>query len=385
MGEDIRRKLVLKQLEQASMLVDNGAEQEDELGELPSMKSHIKNKSMEWKTPLKIESSFLEESLWHNYFDRCEHVRLKDRNLDFNTYYSLPKSVDAPSIPIFILHHGAGSSGLTFATLAKQLMIQLDDKCGCFAFDARGHGNTRPIDPDRGVPYDLQSFNDDFIALLNYFCETILAKLGKTKLSLILVGHSLGGSICTFSYPQMPISLQRKVLGISMLDIVEEAAIVALQNVHTFLSKTPSVFKNYEEAIDWSIRRGMSKNRISAEVAVPACFHQVSSGKVVRITNLKDFEPYWDTWFKELSHEFVSLPISKLLILAGNDNLDKELIIGQMQGKYQLVVFQDSGHFIQEDVPVKTAITLLDFWKRNDSKNIVIKTNWGSNNFEVEK
>lgn len=48
-----------------------------------------------------------------------------------------------------------------------------------------------------------------------------------------------------------------------------------------------------------------------------------------------------------------------------------------MQGKYQLVVFQDSGHFIQEDSPIKTAITLIDFWKRNDSRNVVIKTNWG--------
>lgn len=79
----------------------------------------------------------------------------------------------------------------------------------------------------------------------------------------------------------------------------------------------------------------------------------------------------------DLSHSFVGLPVSKLLILAGNENLDKELIVGQMQGKYQLVVFQDSGHFIQEDSPIKTAITLIDFWKRNDSRNVVIKTNWG--------
>lgn len=384
MGDDIRRKLVLKQLEQARKLVDDEEEEEDDLGELPSKSARFDTKPQRSVKPAKIESFPPKQQLWNTFFDHNERVKLQERNLEFNTYYSLPKSVDAPSIPIFILHHGAGSSGLTFATLAQQLMTQLDGKCGCFAFDARGHGGTHPIEAVEDLPYDRQSFNDDFTALLQFFCKAHLVELDSTNLSLILVGHSLGGSICAFSYSQMPVSLREKVLGISMLDIVEEAAIIALQNVHSFLNKTPSVFENYEEAIDWSIRCGMSKNRLSAEVAVPACFCDVTSGKVVRITNLRDYEPFWDTWFEGLSQKFVSLPVSKLLILAGNDNLDKELIIGQMQGKYQLVVFQDSGHFIQEDVPVKTAITLIDFWKRNDSKNIVIKTNWGARNFESQ-
>ena len=52
-------------------------------------------------------------------------------------------------------------------------------------------------------------------------------------------------------------------------------------------------------------------------------------------------------------------------------------MIGQMQGKYQLVVFNDGGHFVHEDCDFKVAITLEEFVKRNDNKLVEIKTNWG--------
>lgn len=45
-------------------------------------------------------------------------------------------------------------------------------------------------------------------------------------------------------------------------------------------------------------------------------------------------------------------------MLAGTDRLDRELMIGQMQGKYQLVVLPEVGHFLHEDAPVKTAATV---------------------------
>ena len=267
---------------------------------------------------------------------------------------------------------------MSFANLARTLSEKLDGKCGCIAFDARGHGNTTVIDSDLHVSYDRNNFVSDFKSLLEYVFSTLLVNIPKEKLSIILLGHSLGGSICTFTFPTLSPELRKHITGVTMLDIVEEAAKEALNKVDHFLSVTPNVFKSYHEAIDWYVRHGLSKNRTSANIAVPSLFRKFSSGKVVRITNLQSFRPFWDTWFSDLSHCFVTLPTSKLLILAGNDNLDKEWIIGQMQGRYQLVVFQDSGHFIQEDEANKTAITLVDFWKRNDNKNVVIKTNWGS-------
>lgn len=80
------------------------------------------------------------------------------------------------------------------------------------------------------------------------------------------------------------------------------------------------------------------------------------------------------------------------MLLAGTDRLDKELMIGQMQGtcfptsdcipecnlmhvsagKYQLQVFPEAGHFVQEDQPTKTAQVLVDFYRRNDRSALVL-------------
>lgn len=53
-------------------------------------------------------------------------------------------------------------------------------------------------------------------------------------------------------------------------------------------------------------------------------------------------------WFTSLSSRFLACKTAKLLILAGADRLDKELMIGQMQGKFQQEVFTDAGHCLQE-------------------------------------
>lgn len=46
-----------------------------------------------------------------------------------------------------------------------------------------------------------------------------------------------------------------------------------------------------------------------------------------------------------------------MLLLAGTDRLDTALTVGQMQGKFQLVVLPAVGHTIQEDVSTILART----------------------------
>lgn len=62
-----------------------------------------------------------------------------------------------------------------------------------------------------------------------------------------------------------------------------------------------------------------------------------------------------------------------MLILAGTDRLDKTLMIGQMQGKFQLEVLPDVGHMLHEDNPEKIAGLLVEFWKRNERLPIGFK------------
>ncbi|OIT34887.1 PREDICTED: protein phosphatase methylesterase 1-like [Nicotiana attenuata] len=69
--------------------------------------------------------------------------------------------------------------------------------------------------------------------------------------------------------------------------------------------------------------------------------------------------------YEGLSEKFLSSPVPKILLLAGTDRLDRALTIGQMQGKFQMVVVRHTGHAIQEDVPDEFATLLLNFISHN--------------------
>lgn len=49
--------------------------------------------------------------------------------------------------------------------------------------------------------------------------------------------------------------------------------------------------------------------------------------------DLSKSEKYWEGWFQGLSQKFLDVKVPKLLLLAGIDNLDRALTVGQMQGK----------------------------------------------------
>ena len=85
-------------------------------------------------------------------------------------------------------------------------------------------------------------------------------------------------------------------------------------------------------------------------------------------------------WFEGLSDHFLGAPCLKLLVVAGTNRLvDKKLLIGQMQGKFQLSVLSPSSqgtagtvigssggglHAIHEEFPKELAQLLFDHWSR---------------------
>ena len=204
---------------------------------------------------------------------------------------------------------------------------------------------------------------------------------------LVLVGHSLGGAVV--ADVAMGGELGGNVLGYVVLDVVEGSAIDALQSMQTYLSTRPSGFTSLAQGIEWqfvpptlpspfipppkpnltyplSTRSRTIRNPTSARVSVPALLRSdttppESSGDSSPSrpwrwrTDLAKTQPFWQGWFVGLSKKFLQARGGKLLILAGTDRLDRELIIGQMQGKYQLVVLPEVGHFLHEDAPGKTA------------------------------
>lgn len=86
-----------------------------------------------------------------------------------------------------------------------------------------------------------------------------------------------------------------------------------------------------------STRSRTIRNRTSARVSVPSLLYKEEtpsdpSKPWVWRTNLSATKPFWEDWFIGLSRKFLEARGGKLLLLAGTDRLDKELMIGQMQG-----------------------------------------------------
>ena len=280
--------------------------------------------------------------------------------------------------PLFVTHHGAGSSGLSFATFTSEIQRALPD-AGVLSLDARGHGETSIQNTDCTHHPQPNLTLDTLAGDLAFVLHSALPKLPQLSASpIILVGHSLGGAVVThvaFNQSSLfPTSVQ--LLGHVVLDVVEGSAIDALKSMDTYLSTRPKAFTSIPSAIDWHTRSRTLRNTTSARVSVPSLLQKTidAEGTAIYgwITDLAATKPYWENWFTSLSSKFLDAKGAKLLILAGTDRLDKELMIGQMQGKYQLSVFPEAGHFVHEDQPEKTASVVAEFYRRNDRTTLVL-------------
>ena len=74
--------------------------------------------------------------------------------------------------------------------------------------------------------------------------------------------------------------------------------------------------------------------------------------------------PFWRGWFEGLSELFLSVPTTKMLMLAGTDRLDTPLTIAQMQGKFQFKLLYGCGHTMQEDSPDQAAEAIRQLMQR---------------------
>jgi protein phosphatase methylesterase 1 len=110
---------------------------------------------------------------WSDFFDRKEKIH--DR---------VPVYIAGDRGHVFLCLHGAGNSALSFAALAKKMK----GESTVVAFDFRGHGDhTSENDGD----LNWETLVDDTIEVVKYLHSVYPER------SIILVGHSMGGSIAT--------------------------------------------------------------------------------------------------------------------------------------------------------------------------------------------
>lgn len=314
---------------------------------------------------------------WTSYFERDITIPHKtgDLEISHHAYLTSPIFATGRPGPLFITHHGAGSSGLSFALMAKAIKEQLPD-AGILSVDARGHGlttvtRTSSASHDEPLDMSLESLTSDLL----YVIQTAKDQMKWPSMPpLILVGHSLGGSVVTAVAARG--TLGPALLAYAVLDIVENTAIEALSSMDGYLKRRPATFPSLEAGIDWHLRSHLIRNAESARISVPPLLSpthkDTASQKYSWRTDLAATSPFWPDWFTHLSSRFLTSRGGKLLLLAGTERLDTEMMIGQMQGKYALQIFPDAGHFLHEDCPKKTAQAVVELYRRNDRAGLVL-------------
>lgn len=346
---------------------------------------------------------------WSDYFERKDIVVVpnqKDNSIKdkFNVYFC------GKDGPLLLLLHGGGFSGLSWALFSVELMKRC--KCQIAAPDLRGHGDTI-VGCDESDWSTATQCKD-----ISNIVETILKSRNIPETPVIVVGHSMGGAIATHLSKGNYIP---SLVAIVVIDVVEGTALAALPAMKSILKGRPREFASIEDAIEWAVKTGHIRNINSARVSMPGQLSKVYNnskdlnndsnnnnnngscnsssagssgvGNLSTITeqgfrkevdefweqqhivanqqlkytwraNLEESEQYWAGWFTGMSSAFLTTSHFKLLFVAGVDRLDKDLIIGQMQGKFQTGILPTVGHAVHEDAPDRTAQILVDFLAR---------------------
>ncbi|XP_058201025.1 uncharacterized protein LOC131315834 isoform X2 [Rhododendron vialii] len=295
------------------------------------------------RPPIQASSQKYSPIGWLGYFDQEDDIHIPDSNDVFHLYKA------GSGGPVVFCLHGGGYCGLSFALAASKIK----EKARVVAMDLRGHGKSST---ENELDLSIETLCDDVVAVLN-------TMYGDTPPAIVLVGHSMGGSVAIQVAAKKALS---SLSGLVVVDVVEGTAMASLIHMQKILSSRMQYFSTIEKAIEWSVRGGSLRNIESARVSIPGTLKYDDSKKCyIYRTQLEETEQHWRGWYEGLSEKFLSCPAPKLLLLAGTDRLDRPLTIGQMQGKFQMVVVRHTGHAIQEDVPDEFASLILNFISRN--------------------
>lgn len=330
---------------------------------------------------------------WSQYFETMDDIVVENETGKdtFRIYRSGSEG------PVLLLLHGGGHSALSWAVFTTAITSRVH--CRIVALDLRGHGETKVRDPG---DLSAETMSKDIQ-------NVVEALYGDIAPPIMLIGHSMGGAIAVHTAAA---NLLSSLLGLCMIDVVEGTAMDALNSMQNFLRSRPKTFKSLENAIEWSVKSGQIRNVESARVSmggqVKQCEDVISPSAPKTIVEgiieeeeeeddeeegegchtcnkkkkeddtevkkehlytwrieLSNTEKYWDGWFRGLSNLFLSCNVPKQLLLAGVDRLDKDLTIGQMQGKFQMQVLPQCGHAVHEDVPDKVAEAVATFLIRH--------------------
>ncbi|EPS72240.1 protein phosphatase methylesterase 1, partial [Genlisea aurea] len=308
-----------------SFNLDSLPEEDPENGETASSKESSVFASKPNRPPIQSASQKYAPLAWSAYFDEEDDVRIPGSENVFHVYRA---GTDGP---VVLCLHGGGYSGLSFALSAKIIK----EKARVLALDLRGHGKSFT---ENDLDLSAETLCNDVLNVLNIL-------YGDSPPAIVIVGHSMGGSVAVHICAKKALPT---LCGLVVVDVVEGTAMASLIHMQKILSNRMQHFASVEKAIEWSVKGGSLRNVESARVSIPGNLVYDDSKKCyTHRAKLEETEQYWKGWYEGLSEKFLSSPVPKLLLLAGTDRLDRTLTIGQMQGKFQMVVVRHTGHAIQ--------------------------------------
>jgi len=162
---------------------------------------------------------------------------------------------------LIVCLHGAGHSALTFAALAEKLKPNNT----VVAFDFRGHGRHFAKNE---ADLSQAELIDETIKVLN-FVETT-----HKNRSIILLGHSMGGSIAAKVAYKIEQEMKDHVLckavcALFVIDVVEGTAMEALPFMEQIVHNRPIDFPDVISVIKYGLQSGQIKDKRSARVSMP--------------------------------------------------------------------------------------------------------------------
>lgn len=277
---------------------------------------------------------------WEQYFDEKLNF-INEDGQKFNVY----RKGDS-SLPALLLIHGGGFTGLTWSHFVNE--ITKLSKVQCIAPDLRGHGLSTTFDDSHDF-YSLDNFCKD----LTFIVQSLPGFKDTQKIpQIILFGHSMGGAIVShlanFKEFYAPAC-------IALFDVIEGSALAALPAMEGVIKSRPNEFDSEHHAVNWALQTGYIKNTESAKISMPSQVIQ-SKDKFEWVTDLAKTRPFWDGWFRGMDKKFLNASCGpKIVLVQDPNNLDKEMTIAQMQGKFQIQMLPSSGHAVHEDQPLKIA------------------------------
>lgn len=185
---------------------------------------------------------------------------------------------------------------------------------------------------------------------------------GKT---LLLMGHSLGGSIAA------RVAHDIKPLGLFVLDTIEGIALAAMPKMRGIVNSRPKSFSSAQDAIRYISCSGELSSTASAVISSSGRV-RLEGNRYVWITNLLPSEQYWTDWFKGFADIFLKAQTYKILCLPNINHLDTPFTIGHMSGKFQLEIVPGANHCLHEDQPDKFVLIITKFLARMAS----VTTQW---------